>query len=899
MASHPPPAAAVDALHYAAVKALVADLYDALPEERAARLAAAPPELRAEAGAMLAAEAASRQGFRVGEGVAMLEDTGGLDLSAFEASLEGVGEPPDPMLGARVGAYLVEGRLGEGGMGRVYGAVRADGLFEQEVALKVVKRGMDTAAVLRRFEAERRILAGLRHPGIARVLDAGETDDGRPYLAMERVDGPTLTAYADRHALGLSQRVALMAEVCDAVAHAHRHLVVHRDLKPSNVLVEADDDGAPRPVLLDFGIARVLEGDGEALTQTGARMMTRPYAAPEQVAGEAVTTATDVWALGVLLYELLVGRRPFASDSRHGLETAILEAAPTLPSVVAARDEARDPASTASTATGAGRARRLRGDLDAICLTALAREPERRYATAEGLADDLGRFLGGLPVEARPPAAGYRIRKFAGRHRTAVAVGAAALVALVAGAAYYTVQLRAERDRAEAALSDAEATADFLTQVFVAGDPFDRTRRDTLSLDDVLDASLALIGERLENAPAVQGTLYTRVAVAFSAQGRFAEADSLFELAHARLAGEWTQARATALKRHADLIVRSADADRFYQAAEQYRQVIGFYERHYGPEHEGTAGIQTSLAMTLLRAGEPEGADRYFQQALRRYAARDTLDTTSYAVALSQHAMLLNDRGDGDDALAALEESLRLTVAQLGSDHPRVAVKHYHLGGALYDAGRYDEAAEAYERSRAIDAAELGPDHPHALNAERKIGLVRSARGRGAEGAAQLREALARLEATQPPGTPLIPLYRLDLSRALLAAGRPADARAQAARALGALRAAHDDGHVRVALARAALGEAELDSGEAATAVGLLRDAVRVLEAEYVPARPALVRAQVALARAYVAAGQPSDARAPLQAALAGTEARFGAGHTRTRELRDRLVDLGDLAGAP
>ena len=867
----------MDADRYAQIKAHFLDLSDLPAGEREAGLAAVPDGLRDEVRAMLDAD---------GSGGGFLDPETRTPVLAAE----------DPMLGAEVGAFRIERLLGEGGMGRVYAASRADGAFEQTVALKLVKRGMDTAAVLRRFEAERRILARLRHPGIARLVDGGETDDGRPYVAMELVDGEKLTAYADRYALGVDDRVRLMVQVCDAVAHAHRRLVVHRDLKPSNILVETDPAGRPTVKLLDFGIARLLEGDDDGLTATGQRLMTRPYAAPEQIRGDEVTTATDVWALGVLLYRLLAGRRPFEADSRAGLETAILEDTPTLPSVAASRLEPTTEGASTGTGTGtstsAGAARRLRGDLDAVCLTALAKEPERRYPTADAFAADLRRFLDDLPVEARPPAASYRIRKFVARHRAAVAVALGALVLLVGGAALYTARLQAERDRAEGALAEAEATADFLSEVFVAGDPFDQTRRDTLSLDGVLDASLALIGERLDDAPAVQGRLYTRVAVAYAAQGRHAEADSLFRLAHERLGGAWTQARATALKRHADLLIRRGGAEDLELAADHYRRVASFYDRHYGPDHPGTAGILGSLAMTLLRAGAPDEADGFFQESLRRYTSRDTLDTTAYSAVLGQRALLLNDRGDGDGAMRALEESLRLNVEQLGPTHPRTAVKHYHIGSAHATAGRYDEAVAAFERSYAIDAAELGPDHPNALNARRRIGGVRAEQGRTAEGVALLREALARLEATQPPTFPLVPAYRVDLAKALLAAGETGEAREALAAALPPLREAHGDDHVKVAQAEALLGEAALAEGDARAAVSALRGAVATLASGYPPTRPEVLRARDAYARALVAAGRPADAVAPLQGALAATETRFGPDHPRTQALRRRLAAL-------
>ena len=318
--------------------------------------------------------------------------------------------------GEPVGPWVLGERIGAGGMGDVYRAHRTDG-FEQTAAIKRVKPGMDSGAVLARFEAERQILARLQHPGIARLLGGGLTADERPYFAMELVDGEPITDYCDAHRLGVEARLNLFAQVCEAVRYAHRQLVVHRDLKPSNILVAAGtEDDAPRPVLLDFGIARVLGDDAADLTQTGQRVLTPSYAAPEQIRGEAPTTATDVFALGGLLYRLLSGARPIQTEGRSPVEVerAVLEETPPAPSA-AVTSEAADARGTTADAL----ARRLRGDLDVICLTALSKEPERRYGSAAELLADVRRHLDGLPIDARPATRAYRVGKFVRRHRAA------------------------------------------------------------------------------------------------------------------------------------------------------------------------------------------------------------------------------------------------------------------------------------------------------------------------------------------------------------------------------------------------------------------------------------------------------------------------------------------------
>ena len=368
--------------------------------------------------------------------------------------------PPDPeglTAGTRIGPFAVVRELGRGGMGTVYLARRADGQFEQTVALKLIRRGADTPTARRRFLAERQILARLNHPHIAALVDGGVSDDGRLWFAMECVDGTPITRHADERALGVDARLRLFRDAADAVRHAHQSLVVHRDLKPSNVLVT--DDGIVK--LLDFGIARLLGGDvagdvssaDEPLTRTGLRLLTPEYAAPEQVRGESVTTVTDVYALGALLYELLTGRRAQQLErlTPGEMERVVCEVDPPPPSRVAP-----EPVRA-----------RLRGDLDAIVLRAMHKDPARRYASVDALIEDLRRFTEGLPVQARRDSLGYRAGKFVRRHRVAVGMGSLALLALLGGLAATLWEARAARREA----ATANAVTDFVVGLFEQSDP--------------------------------------------------------------------------------------------------------------------------------------------------------------------------------------------------------------------------------------------------------------------------------------------------------------------------------------------------------------------------------------------------------------------------------------------
>ncbi|NNF58922.1 MAG: serine/threonine protein kinase, partial [Rhodothermaceae bacterium] len=416
--------------------------------------------------------------------------------------------PPDVRIqGQPIGPWRIEERLGAGGMGVVYRASRADGLYERTVALKLLAPGTILASgepLARRLAAERQILARLEHPGIARLYDGGVTEEGLPYLALELVDGEPITDYADRHDLNAAQRVDLFAQACDAVAYAHRNLVVHRDLKPAHILIAENAVGREAIVkLLDFGVSALLgdpTGDGLTLP-TVPRALTPSYAAPEQVRGEPVTTAADVYALGVVLYELLTGQRPYdlSGKTASEVERLVAEVEPPLPSTVASPE----------------RARTLRGDLDTIVMKALAKEPERRYASAEALALDLRRHLRGLPVEARPATARYRLSRFVRRHRVGVAATAAVVLVTATLIGFYTARLAAERDRTAEALLRAEGTLAFLEETILSGDPQQGDFDAPLSA--VLDSAAARV-EAIED-PAVAAAVGLALATVYIGRG--------------------------------------------------------------------------------------------------------------------------------------------------------------------------------------------------------------------------------------------------------------------------------------------------------------------------------------------------------------------------------------------
>ncbi len=459
------------------VAAILDEVLELPPAEQAGYLELAcggDPGLRSDVEALLAADASSGEFLEVPAAEYL--------TSVFGAALPGAGG--GIAAGTRIGSFRVVRELAHGGMGEVYLAQRADGQFEQQVALKLVRSGMDSAEVHRRFLAERQILARLHHPHIAGLLDGGLTAEGRPWFAMEYIAGAQLKAWCDSRGMGIPERLRLFADVCEAVRYAHQSLVVHRDLKPSNILVT--DDGEVK--LLDFGIAKLLEsgpdgdgrGDGgaEPATRTELRALTPEYAAPEQLRGEPVTTATDVYALGAILYELLTGRRPhqFPRRSPAEIERIVCDIDPDPP--------------------------RLGGELDAILLRALQKEPARRYPSAEALLEDLRRWRDGLPVRARPDSALYRVRKFVRRHRLGVVAGGALVLSLIGGLAATLHQARAKTREA----AKAREVTDFVVNLFQVADPAESRGRE-VSAGELLARGVRRVDSALGRQPEVQEEL--------------------------------------------------------------------------------------------------------------------------------------------------------------------------------------------------------------------------------------------------------------------------------------------------------------------------------------------------------------------------------------------------------
>lgn len=592
--------------------------------------------------------------------------------------------------GQSAGPYQLVRRIARGGMGDVYLAERSDREFDRRVALKFVRPDAADARLFDRFRTEEQILAGLTHPGVARLYDGGLTEAGAPYFAMEYVEGEPITTYCDERNLGVEARLELFTEVCEAVAYAQQHLVVHRDLKPGNIFV--NEDG--RVKLLDFGIAKVLEPGHADATQTVTRILTPVYSAPEQLIGGRISTATDVYSLGVVLYELLTGRLPYkaTTDRYLDLVKAICEEEPERPSTAVAAAVERDTITTLDRSTVIRRARRLKGDLDTIVLKGLRKEPSRRYPTAEAFLDDIRRYLHGLPVKARPDTAGYRTGKFVRRHKTGVAVTVCMFVMLAGAVAGLLGQQSVVRSERDSALRESEKLDEVVSLVT---EMFHPTTISELQLSNWASN----VRERFSERPELRAALLHTIGHLFYRIERYAEALELYEEALT----DFRQGIRHPDKEEARALYSIGDAKWRILA----RNVAGNYHMIEDSDWEEVdsllaaalrisnevgntnVGLDALWLRAVLRGSEAR--DSTFEHILTHYAGR--LDSKDLCKAYRQRAF---STGRFDHPWQTVEErydaALSHCTAAFGSESPVTSSLLGAYGSILRTAGEYERA---------------------------------------------------------------------------------------------------------------------------------------------------------------------------------------------------------------
>ena len=750
--------------------------------------------------------------------------------AAAAALVDEARDPSEQLEGRRIGAYRIIRQIGRGGMSRVFLADRADGAFEQRVALKLLRAGLDSEIDHERFRAERQILATLNHPNIARLLDGGISSDGVPYLVLEYVDGQPIDAFANAEALGVPQRLQLFLAVAEATEHAHRSLVVHRDLKPSNIFITTD--GVVK--LLDFGLAKLVEPVGAPAspsTHSGHRWLTPEYAAPEQITGEPITTLTDVYQLGAVLYELLTGGPPFGvrDQSVHALEEAVLRGDPTLP----------------SSAAPESRRRGLRGDLDAIVIKALSREPEHRYASAQALIDDVQRHLSAHPVLARRQTVGYRARRFARRHQSSLAAGVVVLLL----AATYVVTVAADRRRIRHALAEAtagthraEQVTDFMLGLFDAS-AAGKALGDTIEARALLERGLVRAHE-LSGQPALQAQMLDVIGQLETQLGEYDRARPVLEEALAlrrRLNGDNHPDVATTLEALGHVAYGQAN---YAEAVRLRREVLALRRRLLGDSNTKTTTALLELTTAMHAQGDFKGAQPLMDEWVSIVIHQRPETTEVRAHQLMDLASVYQYRQRPDLAEQLGREATGIYRALYGDRHPKYATALSTVASIIDQGGHPADADTLMQRSVDILRSVYPAGHPDLVSAlqQRSIAL----------------EHLRRYQDA-------VPLLREEITMARRFDGNESSILA--------------DGEL-------ALAGALSMTGQAGEAVALAIDAKRMLRLKYPATSPLVLRADVALGRALVGTKQYAQAESLLVPAFKA----FDNGRAFSRQPRENAV---------
>ncbi len=810
----------------------------------------------------------------------------------------------------RIGPWRLVRPLGEGGMGVVYLAEREEGGFHQVVALKLLRAGIVDTRLEHQLQVERGILARLEHPGIARLIDGGYTEEGQPYFAMEFVEGRTLLEYCDDQRLGLENRVRLFIPICEAVNHAHQQLVVHRDLKPGNILVTPE--GTPK--LLDFGIAKLLDPAVPDHTRT-APWMTPAYASPEQVSGERVTTLSDVYTLGILLYELLAGRRPYELNLGSPAEIArvVCEQMPGPPSV-AVRSSLAGPAAEAVAArrgtTVERLARGLEGDLDTIVLKALAKEPGRRYASAAQLAEDLRRHLSARPVLARPDTLRYRMGKFVRRHRTGVIAAALAFVFLVGGVSATIWQARratrqaaiaeVQRDRAAAEAEKAGLVTRLMVDIFRLSDPTENLG-DTLTAREILDRGVARVEREFRQQPDLQAAVFSEVADVYANLGLLSRAEAL---ANRALELRETLYGPASLEVSATLsqVGRARAAQGLRDAAiDDFRRAIAIREQRLREPDSLLAWTQVSLALELRAIGQGEEAGELLNAALatqRRLFGEGSPET---ARALLGLASTYHDLGRFNEAIGLFEEALaRADTA--GRPDPAVATAMLNVGMVRRLREQYGSAEPMLRSAWRMRQTLYGPDHPETLEVQAQLGSTLYMLGRLAASETMLRDGLARSLATLGSKHPQTSTLREALAHVLSLTGGYAEAIRLFDASLSVKHASLPADHPQLMFSTVFAGEPHLERGDGPGARARFNEALAMTRRVEGSNRISAMLARDGLGRAALLTGDTAGARTHLELALAIAREELREGHryrlSVERHYGALLLELGELARA-
>jgi eukaryotic-like serine/threonine-protein kinase len=744
------------------------------------------------------------------------------------------------LVGKIVGNYKLVSVLGHGGTGTVYLGERADRQYSAQVAVKIVDSATVHGDLGARFRAERQILASLNHANISRLLDAGETDDGQPYLVMEYVHGEPVDRYCDRKQLDLRERLQLFLEICSAVQYAHQNLIVHRDLKPANILVASD--GAPK--LLDFGIAKLLDsGDAAAvlaMTRLNDRLLTPEYASPEQILGRAVTTGSDVYALGVVLYEMLTGLRPYtvpASASQLELERSICVSDPQRPSAAVRRATESGPAEGQSQMAAIAMARgmtaeklyrKLQGDIDAIIMRALRKEPQHRYGSVEQLADDLRRYLSQEPVHARQGNWLYYSQRFVHRHTFGVAASAIFLTLIISFAVAMSIQTQrvaAERDRAEQESERAETVSEFMLGVFSAADPFEHQGRE-ITARELLDRAGRSVRDDLSQHPEVRARLLESIGRAYRRRG---------------------------------------DTDR---AVSYLEDAVHIRKQVHDTDGSATVTALAELAVTLRQSGDVEGSARALKEATALVHEHKLEKSMAYARLLANYGRLELDAGNLMAARHHFEQSLQLTREVLGPQDQEVAVVLIELARAFQWSDNLQAAERAAREAVNIFEVTVQPMHPDRVLAETRLGEVLHLQNRINDAAPLFLNSLEKQTQLYGKDSRQVADVLDSLSRIRRSQGMLEEAESYARDALRANSIAVGEDHTETAYYRTALSAMLTRRGKYAEAEAELRRALDTFSKNLPPDHQYVASAEHLLGEVLLQTSRPVDAEAMFTAAM-------------------------------
>ncbi len=831
-----------------------------------------------------------------------------------QRTLERATQPPQDLAGTCVGPYHMVRRLGHGGMGEVYLATRDLAEFEHRVALKLIDARSSQKSI-ERFHRERRALARLSHPNIAALIDGGVAPDGRPYLVMEYVDGQPIDEYIREHRLNVRARLELFQHVCRAVQFAHENLIVHRDIKPGNILVTTD--GTPK--LLDFGIAKVLEPQGTmpsgVTTATIDRMMTPDYASPEQVRGAPITTASDVYSLGVVCYESLAERRPYctAGATPAEIERIVCEESPPRPSAAVAACAPRAPKGAdvatsrshgAATTKSTSRQRReLRGDLDTIVLKAMRKDPDRRYRNAERLGADIDRYLRGLPITARKDTLRYRAAKFVHRNTLSVSAAAIIIVLLVGGTLGIGWQAFAARDAERRATAEAASTArvsEFLAGLFLMADPTKRGE-DPPTLRELLDRGARQIELELTDEPAVKGTLLNTMGCIYRNLGVYDEAAKLLQrsLEIRRDVFGAHSVEAAEVLNNIGLTLRATGDNS--SAMLRFQESLAIYRRRDG-SMAGEIAALVNLGLTSLVTGELDRAAALVDESLRLIETHGADDVILHADVLDAAGSIRAEHGDLAAAEALYRRSIVLREDQ-SVDTPAARVTTLNnLGAVLVRQGRYADAIGNFEESLALRRKIYGDAHPALIAALANLAALESKIGRYQAAEQLLREALGLATEVLPPAHATLGDLQYNLATVLVERGLYEDAEQGFRRALVIWRDLYGSRHLRVARGANGLGRALARQDRIDEAETHLRDAMAIAEAFGPPGAQIVGEVHHNLALLASRRGDRAAAERHLRDALAICYERLGERHPVAglllSDLGETLLAQGDVEGA-